>query len=258
MPPQGYEYVICKSSQSVQWSGNFTGQIPFIFKTPTGKWCKPRECYLAVKLRVDQLDGSGNHTPLKPISDGNGNFTCYPYISKNPVSTLFTTAKCLVNDKLISNMNEVPATNTLFRSIYDTRSMQETIESTNPIIPQSSSYTAPAISSIVVPTATITINNTSTSAPIITAPLTINGVTIHTNVSVAFTANQGSGTISSAPTNIVMSYNNYYFNYTLPAVSCTLTQATSVVVPAITILIPILTELHILKNVNYCIVMDKP
>ena len=81
MPPQGYEYVIYKSSQSVQWSGNFTGQIPFIFKTPNRKWCKPRECYLAVKLRVDQLDGAGNHTALKPINDGNGNFTCYPYVS---------------------------------------------------------------------------------------------------------------------------------------------------------------------------------
>ena len=82
MPPQGYEYVICKSSQSVQWSGNFTGQIPFTFKTPNRKWCKPRECYLAVKLRVDQLDGSGNHTPLKPIFDANGDISCYPYISK--------------------------------------------------------------------------------------------------------------------------------------------------------------------------------
>ena len=172
MAPQGYEYVVCKSSQSVQWSGNFTGQIPFTFKTPTGKWIKPRECYLAVKLRVDQRDGAMNSTPLKPISDGNGNFVCYPYISKNPVSTLFTTAKCLVNDKLISNMNELPATNTLFKSIYDTRSMQETIESTNPIIPQSSTYTAPAISSITVPTATI------------------NGVAILTNVNVTFTANQ--------------------------------------------------------------------
>ena len=32
--PSGYEYVVCKSSQSVQWSGGFTGQIPFVFKTP--------------------------------------------------------------------------------------------------------------------------------------------------------------------------------------------------------------------------------
>ena len=241
MAPTGYEYVICKSSQSVQWSGNFTGQIPFIFKTPNKKWCKPRECYLAVKIRIDQLDGEGNHTALKPISDANGNFTCYPYISKNPLSTLFTTAKCLINDKLISNMNELPATNTLFKTIYDTRSMQETIESTCPIIPQSSTYTAPAISSITIPTATVDITAASTSVPIITSPLVINGVTIYTNVNVAFTAHAGSGSVSSTPINIVMSYNNYFFNYTLPAVTCTLTQDTNVVIPAVTIPIPILS-----------------
>ena len=84
MPPTGYEYVVCKSSQAVQWSGNFTGQIPFTFKTPTNKWCKPRECYMAVKLRVIYRDGAGNQTPLKPIADGNGRFITYPYISKNP------------------------------------------------------------------------------------------------------------------------------------------------------------------------------
>ena len=134
MPASGYEYVICKSSQSVQWTA-FSGQIPFIFKTPNRKWCKPRECFLAVKLKVDQVDGlattAGNHGPLRAITG------CTPYLSKNPVSTLFTTAKCLVNDKLISNMNELSATNTIFRTVYDTESMQRTIESSNPVIPQS-------------------------------------------------------------------------------------------------------------------------
>ena len=240
MPPQGYEYVICKSSQSVQWSGNFTGQIPFTFKTPNKKWCKPRECYLAVKLRVDQRDATGNSTYLKPISDANGNFTCYPYISKNPVSTLFTTGKVLINDKLISNMNELSATNTLFKSIYDTRTMQTTIESTCPIIPQSLSHTAPAISSITIPQATPAITALSQSAPVITAPLTINGVTIYTNVNVAFNAD-ATGIVNTLPINIVMSYNNYYFNYTLPAVTCTIAQADHVTIPAITIPIPILS-----------------
>ena len=210
MPPQGYEYSICKSSQAVQWSGNFTGQIPFVFKAPTGKWIKPRECYMAVKLRIDQWDGvagDAHHTPLKPISDGNGNFTCYPYISKNCISTLFSTAKCLVNDKLVSNMNELPATNTLFKTIYDTRSMQDTIESTNPIIPQSSSYTAPAISSITVPATQPVITGASTSAPVLTAGTSINGVTIHTAVNVEFAAGDAGAKLTSV-TNIVMSYNN--------------------------------------------------
>ena len=134
MPVLGHEFVICKSPQSVQWT-SFTGQIPFIFKTPANKWCKGRECYLAVKLKVDQVNGvastANNHGPLRTVESGT------PYMSKNPVSTLFTTAKCLVNDKLISNMNELPATNTLFRTCYDTESMQKTVDSTNPVFPQS-------------------------------------------------------------------------------------------------------------------------
>ena len=101
MPSQGYEYVVVKSPQSVQWSA-FSGQIPFIFKTPTDKWVKPRECFMAVKLKIDQLDGAGNHTPLASIAN-----TGTPYLSKNPVSTLFSTGKCLINDKLITNMNEI-------------------------------------------------------------------------------------------------------------------------------------------------------
>ena len=70
-------------------------------------------------------------------------------------------------------MNELSATNTLFKSIYDTRSMHQTIESTNAIIPQSIANTAPAISSITIPQPTPVISTVSTSAPVITAPLTI-------------------------------------------------------------------------------------
>ena len=118
MAPYGYEYKQVRSSQAVQWSGNFNSTIPFIFKTDTNRWIKPRECYLSVKLRIVQTDGAGNQLTMRPISDANGNFTCFPYIVKNPVSTLWSTAKCLINDKLISNMNEVSATNTLYKTIW--------------------------------------------------------------------------------------------------------------------------------------------
>ena len=133
MAPYGYEYKQTRSSQAVQWSGNFNSTIPFIFKTDTNRWVKPRECYLAVKLRIVQTNAALDQLTLRPISDANGNITCYPYIVKNPLGTLWNQAKCLINDRLISNMNEVSATNTLYKTIYDTRTMQETIESTNPI-----------------------------------------------------------------------------------------------------------------------------
>ena len=120
-------------------------------------------------------------------------------------------------------MNEVHATNTLLKSIYDLRSMQETIESTNPVIPQSLTYTAPAISYITIPQATPTITALSTSAPVITSPLTINGVTIYANVSVGFSAD-AAGAVTTTPVSLVISYNTYYFNYTLPTIVCTIAK----------------------------------
>ena len=82
-----------------------------------------------------------------------------------------------------------------------------------------------------------------------TVGASINGVTVHTAVNVAFAAGDaGAGKLTSV-TNIVMSYNNYYFNYTLPAISCTVVQpvvgppavAGYVTVPAVIIPIPILS-----------------
>ncbi|MEI6188358.1 MAG: hypothetical protein WCP46_07705, partial [Alphaproteobacteria bacterium] len=121
---------MCKSSQSVQWSG-FSGQISFTFKTPARKWCRGRECFMAVKPRIIYNDGT-NQLPMTKITNCGT-----PYIVKNPCSVLFSTGKCLVNDKLISNMNELSATNTLFKTIFDTKAMQDTVESTCPIYPQS-------------------------------------------------------------------------------------------------------------------------
>ena len=56
MAPYGYEYKQVRSSQSVQWSGSFTGTVPYTFKPETNRWIKPRECYLNSKIRVVQND----------------------------------------------------------------------------------------------------------------------------------------------------------------------------------------------------------
>ena len=96
MAPSGYEYVMCKSPQSVQWSA-FSGQIPFIFKTPNMKWCKPRECYMAVKPRIIYNDGT-HQIPIKAIDN-----VGVPYLAKNPVSLLFSTGKCLINRNMGQN-----------------------------------------------------------------------------------------------------------------------------------------------------------
>ena len=76
MAPYGYEYRQVRSSQAVQWSGNVNSTIPFVYKTETNRWLNPRECYLAVKLRIVQTDAAGNQLTMRPISDANDNLIC--------------------------------------------------------------------------------------------------------------------------------------------------------------------------------------
>ena len=137
-------------------------------------------------------------------------------------------------------MNEVSATNTLYKTIYDTRTMQETIESTNPIFCQSLTTSAPGINSVVFAQHVEAITALSTSASVFTVGQTVSGVTVHTAVFVAFAAHAGSGNITTAAQPIVISYNNYYFTYSLPVITCALVQDTSVTVPAITIILPLM------------------
>ena len=245
MAPYGYEYKQNRSSQSVQWNG-FTGTIPFVFKTETNRWVKGRECYLNTKIRIVQTDSLNTQGTLRAISDNAGNVICYPYIAKNAISTLFSTAKILVNDKLTSNLNEVAATNTLYKTIFDSKAMQETIESTCPIFCQSTLSSAPAVSSIIIPTYTIPIT-AQTANPIILGvgcalnPV-VNGITVLTPITATFAANAANNNaLAVAGQTILLSYNNYVFNAALPGFNVNLTQATSVVVPQITIPIVLAT-----------------
>jgi len=64
MAPYGYEYKQVRSTQAVQWSGNFNSTIPFVYKTETNRWDNPRECYMSAKIRIVQTDGAGNQQTI--------------------------------------------------------------------------------------------------------------------------------------------------------------------------------------------------
>ena len=49
---------------------------------------------------------------------------------------LLNTGLFAVNDKTISTLNDIAATNTLIRSVFDSQIMESTINGTNPIHPQ--------------------------------------------------------------------------------------------------------------------------
>ena len=52
------------------------------------------------------------------------------------MSGLFNTGRLIISDKTISNLNDIAATNTLIRSVFDSQVMENTVNGTNPIYPQ--------------------------------------------------------------------------------------------------------------------------
>ena len=61
---------------------------------------------------------SGTVTCLKPITCTTADFADFiPYSEKNPLCSLFSTGRLSVNDKEISNLNDIASTNTLIRSV---------------------------------------------------------------------------------------------------------------------------------------------
>jgi len=56
-----------------------------------------------------------------------------PYISPNPGACLFQAVSCDIGEENISNTQNIAQTNTLYRSLYESKTEQDTVNATNPI-----------------------------------------------------------------------------------------------------------------------------
>ena len=56
-----------------------------------------------------------------------------PYISPNPGACLFQAVSCDIGEENMSNTQNIAQTNTLYRSLYESKTEQETVNATNPI-----------------------------------------------------------------------------------------------------------------------------
>ena len=123
---------------------NFVSEIPSEFKTGMLEYMDPLKSFLSIRLVIGMNVTAGNLeytsgtvTCLKPIqctTAGCGDFI--PYLAKNPLCGLFNTGRLSVNDKTISNLNDIASTNTRIRSVFDSQIMENTINGTNAIYPQ--------------------------------------------------------------------------------------------------------------------------
>ena len=108
------------------------------------EYIDPLKSFLSIRLVIGMNNTaasatytSGTVSCIKPIqctTAAVGDFI--PYLAKNPLCGLFNTGRLSVNDKTISNLNDIASTNTLIRSVFDSQIMENTINGTNAIYPQ--------------------------------------------------------------------------------------------------------------------------
>ena len=136
-------YKKVKSTNNVSIN-NFVSEIPFEFKTGMLEYIDPLKTFMSIRLviGINNTAAAADYTStavtcLRPIPCSTANVGDFiPYLSKNPLCGLFNTGRLSVNDKTISNLNDIASTNTLIRSVFDSQIMENTINGTNPIYPQ--------------------------------------------------------------------------------------------------------------------------
>ena len=136
--PWGYDYSRIRSTGSVNYD-SFNGDIEFnVNASESERWISPKNSYLSIRLRIVQTDETGAAGLLAPIvnigaSKAGATVCSIPYIAPNPGAALFSAISFNIGDDNISNNQNIAQSNTLYRSLYESKLEQETVNSTNPI-----------------------------------------------------------------------------------------------------------------------------
>jgi len=136
--PWGYGFNRVKSTGTVNYD-SFNGDIEFnINASESERWISPKNSYLSIKLRIIQTDETGTAGLLAPIvntgvSKAAATLVSVPYIAPNPAAALFSAVSCNIGEENISNNQNIAQSNTLYRSLYESKLEQDTVNSTNPI-----------------------------------------------------------------------------------------------------------------------------
>ena len=136
--PWGYDYTRVRSNTFVSYTG-FNGDIEFnINASESERWISTKNSYLSARLRIVMTDEAGNVSTLQPIvnagvSRAAATKVSIPYISPNPAGCLFSAVACDIKEENVSLNQNIGQTNTLFRTLYESKSENETINNSNPI-----------------------------------------------------------------------------------------------------------------------------
>ena len=145
--PFGFSYQRVKSNTSIQ-EGSWYGEYQFDFMSESEEWISMKNCYISVLMDVVQCNEGGYDTTnayknvLQPIVNAGGTRPTatdisIPYVNQNPLVNLFQVISCDIAGENITYQQNIAPINTLYRTLYESRQEQPTINSTNKLVPMS-------------------------------------------------------------------------------------------------------------------------
>ena len=148
--PFGFSYQRVKSSQNFQL-GNFQGEYQFDFMSESEEWISMKNCYISLIVDVIHCNEGGysanayqnvlqpivNASSANPKTRITATQISIPYVNQNPLVNFFQMISCDIAGENITYQTNVAAVNTLYRTLYESRQEQPTINSTNKLVPMS-------------------------------------------------------------------------------------------------------------------------
>jgi len=136
MMPLGFSAQRIKSTQPVV-IGNFNSEYVFDMMSESDEYISIKNSYMSVNMQIFQVSETTQQTDqrLQPIVNNGARATpsnlSIPYINPNPIANLWQTVTADIAGQTICNIQNVAPVNTLYRMLFESRSEQETINSTN-------------------------------------------------------------------------------------------------------------------------------
>ena len=135
--PWGYDYMRVRSNTFVSYTG-FNGDIEFnVNASESERWISTKNSYLSARLRIVMTNEAGVAGTLQPILNSGTRIAptkvSIPYISPNPAGCLFGAVSCDIKEENVSLNQNIGQCNTLYRTLYESKAENETINASNPI-----------------------------------------------------------------------------------------------------------------------------
>ena len=135
----GWDLLEVPSSPSVSSSTNIGGNnIKFTIEQGEDIVYNGKNCYLTAQLQIVQVREDGvTMTPLEPIINtgtrAHPSAISIPHLTQNSLGAILDTMKLVIDTNDVKNYQYASSASTLYRSLFESKVEQETVNSTSKI-----------------------------------------------------------------------------------------------------------------------------